>query len=106
MLKERGRMKIGSKWKDLVGAEFELIATHGSRSWAKYQSGFVTQIDIANCVMIEESTQNRLYEAARALRDRLRVRIADDTTARAGERAALLEFDVIEAEIYKEEVLR
>lgn len=98
-------MKIGSKWKDLVGSEFELIATHGSRSWAKYPSGFVTQIDITNCVMIAESHQTRLYEAARALRDRLRVRIADDTTARAGERAALLEFDVIESEIYRREML-
>jgi len=96
---------IGNKYRDLVGVEFELIAIHGSRSWAKYSNGYVTQIDLTNCVFVQESVQGRLFEAARALRDRLKVRIADDLTARPGERSALLEFDVLEAEICRKEVL-
>lgn len=96
---------IGSKFKDLVGKEFEVIAQHGETTWAKYPSGHVCRIDLADCFFVSESPQKRLFEAARALRDRLRVRIADDSTARPGERSALLEFDVLEAEIYRKEIL-
>jgi hypothetical protein len=107
-------MKVGNKYKDLVGKNCVLVAvrkceeTGREDAWLQYE-GSVKQTTLSAIekyfVLVEQSKLQRTLDCARALGARLRARLgADDTKAWPGDRAALLELDLIEAEIYREEV--
>jgi len=107
-------MKVGNKYKDLVGKLCTLVAvrkceeTGRDDAWVQYEdSGAVKQTTISAMeryfVCVQDSKLQRTLDCAKALGARLRARLgADDMKAWPGDRAALLELDLIEAEIYRE----
>jgi hypothetical protein len=109
---------IGNKYKDLVGNVCTLIAvrrceeTGREDAWVQYEeNGSVKQTTVSAIkryfISMEHSKLQRTLDCARALGARLRARLgADDTKAVPGDRAALLDLDLIEAEIYREEVAK
>ena len=117
MLKTKMKpMKTGTKYKDLCGNGCTLIAvqmneeTGRDDAWVQYECGSVKQTTVSAInrffAKVEDSKPNRILACAKALGARLRARIAsDDLTSWPGDRAALLELDLIEAEIYRREML-
>jgi hypothetical protein len=117
MLKTKMKpMKTGTKYKDLCGNGCTLIAVQMSDetgrddAWVQYEWGFVKKTTISSInrffTKVENSKSDRVLACAKALGARLRARIAsDDIKSWPGDRAALLELDLIEAEIYRMEML-
>ena len=110
-------MKIGVKYKDLCGNTCTLVAvqinkeTGRDNAWVQYECGSVKQTTISAInryfTKVEDSKLDRVLACARALGARLRGRIVpDDRQLWPKDREALLELDLIEAEIYREEGLR
>ena len=110
-------MKIGTKYRDLCGLTCTLIAvriddeTGRDDAWLQYECGSVKQTTVSAIsrffTKLEDAKLERILACAKTLGERLRARIAsDDLKSWPGDRAALLELDLIESEIYREEVVR
>ena len=111
-------MKVGTKYRDLCGHTCTLVAVRIDEeigrddAWLQYDwSGAVKQTTTSAIqrffTKFEDAKLERILACAKTLGERLRARIAsDDLKSWPGDRAALLELDLIESEIYREEVVR
>jgi hypothetical protein len=109
---------IGNKYKDLVGKVCTLIAvrrceeTGREDAWVQYEEdGSVKQTTVSAMkryfVCVQDSKLQRTLNCAKVLRLRLYARLGpDDIETWAGDLAALLELELLEAEICREEVAK
>lgn len=111
-------MKVGTKYRDLCGNICALVAvqindeTGRDSAWVQYEEGGSVKQTTVSAIQrfftkVEDAKLERVLACAKTLGERLRARIAsDDLKSWPGDRAALLELDLIESEVYREEVAR